>query len=341
MRKILFMFALLMGVVSANAQIATQNSNALDNLYVGVEIGAETPLNFNSVFPLNTVGGIKIGKEITPVIGFEVEGQVFFNENNFERWTDTFVKGTNVGINNTVNLSNLFAGYKGTPRAFEVGTNVGLGWLYAWGIHRNDLTAKTALDFKFNLGKAKAVSIVVSPNVYWNLTASKPKVQFNKNFAQLGAIATLVYHFKTSNGTHHFKTYDIWAMNEEISYLKGRLDECENRPPQIVEKIVKVPGEKVVVNDGNGVWTVTFATGSSRLTPEAKYILNSVGNNSVVDVTATASPDGSAEFNQRLSEQRAATVADYLTKRGVKVNSWKGQGVNPETGRSAIVIPFK
>ena len=80
-----------------------------------------------------------------------------------------------------------------------------------------------------------------------------------------------------------------------------------------------------------------FATASSSLTKEAEFVLNQIGNDIIVDVTATASPDGSAEFNQRLSEKRAAVVADYLTKRGVKVNSWAGKGVSVETGRSAIV----
>ena len=43
------------------------------------------------------------------------------------------------------------------------------------------------------------------------------------------------------------------------------------------------------------------------------------------------------QFNQIISEKRAATVADYLKNRGVRINSWKGVGVNPVTGRAAVV----
>ena len=75
------------------------------------------------------------------------------------------------------------------------------------------------------------------------------------------------------------------------------------------------------------------------LTPEAKAVLDKVGNDLIVDVVGTSSPEGDREFNQRLSEKRAAVVADYLTKRGVKVKSWVGKGVQIglSTNRLAIV----
>ena len=81
MKKFLMTFSLLLSVLFVNAQIATENSKILDNTYVGVEIGATTPLNFNSVFPINPVAGIKFGKELTPVFGLEVEGLATFGDN--------------------------------------------------------------------------------------------------------------------------------------------------------------------------------------------------------------------------------------------------------------------
>ena len=58
---ILTMVITLMMAFTANAQIATENAKVFDNTYVGVEAGVHTPLNFNSVFPLNTVAGVKLG----------------------------------------------------------------------------------------------------------------------------------------------------------------------------------------------------------------------------------------------------------------------------------------
>lgn len=342
MKKFIFMFALMVStVMGANAQIATENSNALDNISVGVTAGVSTPLDFNSVFPLNTNVGLKFQKDFTPTVGVQLEGLAVLNDNHFSD-IKTIVKATNVGLNGVVNLNNLFGEYLGAPRAFEVSAIAGLGWLHSWDTSVNNLTSKTGLDFAFNLGRKKAHSLVLTPAVYWNLTGNFPhhKVQFNKNFAQLAVNLSYVYHFKTSNGTHHFKTYDVGAMIDEINRLNGALEECEKREPKVIEKIVevKVPAtDAVAVKSGNDSWVVMFATASSSLTKEAEFVLNQIGNDIIVDVTATASPDGSAEFNQRLSEKRAAVVADYLTKRGVKVNSWAGKGVSVETGRSAIV----
>lgn len=333
MKKILLMLALFSAVVTANAQIATENSNAFDNVGVGVTAGVSNPLDFNSGFPLNTNVGLKITKDITPVIGFQIEGLAFLNDNHFSD-LKTAVKATNVGLNGALNLSNFFWGYKGTPRAFEVSAVAGLGWLHAWNTSENSLTAKTGLDIAFNLGKKKVHSLVLTPAVYWNLHKIDA-IQFNKKGAQLALNLSYIYHFKTSNGTHHFKTYDVGAMNNEINYLHGKLDECEKREPKLVERIV----EKKVAVPTNTEWFVQFAQKSAELTAEAKATLDKIGENLVVDVIGTSSPEGDAEFNQRLSEKRAAVVADYLTKRGVKVNSWAGKGVQIglATNRLAIV----
>ena len=333
MKKILLMLALFSAVVTANAQIATENSNAFDNVGVGITAGVSTPLDFNSVFPLNTNVGLKITKDITPVIGFQIEGLAVLNDNHFSD-LKTAVKATNVGLNGALNLSNFFWGYKGTPRVFEVSTVAGLGWLHTWNTSENSLTAKTGLDLAFNLGKNKVHSLVLTPAVYWNLHKIDA-IQFNKKGAQLALNLTYVYHFKTSNGTHHFKTYDVGAMNNEINYLHGKLDEYEKREPKLVERIV----EKKVVVPTDTEWFVQFAQKSAELTAEAKATLDKIGEDLVVDVIGTSSPEGDAEFNQRLSEKRAAVVADYLTKRGVKVNSWVGKGVQIglATNRLAIV----
>ena len=46
---------------------------------------------------------------------------------------------------------------------------------------------------------------------------------------------------------------------------------------------------------------------------------------------------GKKAFNKRLSEKRAKAVADFLTNRGVKVNSAVGKGIDLVSGRTAVV----
>ena len=339
MKKILLMLTLLFSVlVGVNAHVATENTKIFDNISIGVTAGVSTPMDLNSVFPLNTHIGLKVQKDFSTVFGLQAEGLAILNDKHFSDFK-TMVKATNVGLNGVVNVSNLVLGYNGAPRVFEVNTVAGIGWLHAWDTYFNFLTAKTGLDLALNLGKKKAHSIVVTPAVYWNLNKFG-KVQFNKHGAQLALNVTYMYHFKTSNGTHSFKTYDVGAMNDEINFLRRSLDECNDKDPVVVERIVEkvVPSPNAAtVKSGNDLWIVTFATASSELTTEAKFILDQIGNDIIVDVTATASPDGPEKLNQVLSEKRAKNVADYLTTRGIKVNSWEGKGVNPKTGRSAIV----
>lgn len=346
MKKVILMALFSASVLSANAQIATENSNALDNISVGVTAGVTTPLDFNSVFPLNTNVGLKIQKDFSPVFGLQAEGIAVLNDNHF---TDlkTAVKATNVGLNTVFNLSNIFNGYKGTPRTFEVNTVTGLGWLHTWNTSSNFLSAKTGLDLAFNIGKKKANSIVITPAVYWNLNKIGD-IHFNKHNAQLALNVSFIHHFKTSNGTHHFKTYDVGAMIGEIDRLNGALSECEKRELKVVEKIVEAPAqttntqEDATVISTDGIqWIVPFETGSAEITVEGAFILNQISENMVVDIVATASPSGTKEFNQKLSEARAEAVSKWLNNRGVNVKSAIGKGVDPIKGKTAVVTPAK
>jgi len=346
MKKFLFIITILsvLGFSTADAQIATENSNALDNISAGLTVGVSTPLDFNSVFPLNTNVGIKLQKDFTPAFGLQLEGLAVLNDNHFSN-IKTMVKATNVGANGVFNLSNIFCGYNGTPRTFEVSTVTGIGWLHTWNTSANFLTSKTGLDFALNLGKHKATSVVITPAIYWNLNKFAD-IHFDKRNAQLAVNLTLIHHFKTSNGTNHFKTYDVGAMIGEIDRLNGSLEECrkEKNNVKVIEKIIekRIPvTETATIASNTDKWIVTFTKGNSKLSNESKFILNQIGQNAIVDVIATASPEGSAKYNQRLSDKRAKNVADYLTERGVKVNSYKGLGENTETGKTAIVTTVK
>jgi hypothetical protein len=370
MKRILIILTLCFGFTMANAQIATENRKAFDNVYVGVEIGATTPLNFSSVFPVAPVAGVKIGKEFTPIFGIEAEGLAMFGE-NFNRYgyesstptwymgpfnihqngsVNTFIKATNVGLNGTINWSNLLWGYKGTPRVFEIKSNTGLGWLHYFGDYtpdypiggikvageQNVLTAKTAIDLVFNLGHKKAHSLVLSPGIYWALNETG-SVKFDENYAQFGVTLGYTYHFKTSNGTHHFKIYDVGAMMSEIDRLN---EELAKKPTKVVKYVEVVKTD--TLNNAILVpttWVVQFAQNSAVLSNEAKSILDGIYGN--VNIVASASPEGTKDYNQKLSEKRAAVVAEYLIRRGIKVNSSEGIGcVDENSNRIAIITSY-
>jgi outer membrane protein OmpA-like peptidoglycan-associated protein len=79
-------------------------------------------------------------------------------------------------------------------------------------------------------------------------------------------------------------------------------------------------GNDIVLNmPGN----VTFQTDSSDLNPQFFGVLDSVGlvlkeyDKTVIEVVGHTDSTGSAEYNQALSERRAATVATYINNRGI------------------------
>ena len=348
MKKFLFMFALLFcAIVGVNAQKAYEVSKVFDNVSIGITGGISSPLNFNSVTPFNTNFGLKLQKDFTPVVGVQVEGLAFVNDNNFSD-LKTWVKATNVGVNNVVNMTNLFCGYNGSPRTFEVSTVAGLGWLHSWSNHCNNLSAKSGVDLAFNLGNDKQHSIVVTPAVYWNLTNSD-KVQFNKNHAQLALNVSYVYHFKASNGTHHFKLYDVGLLNDKINKLteeniglKNVVKSLRNENSDLNKEIKNLNGRCATLVD-NVLWVVQFEQGSSELSNDAKEVLDKVIKlNEPVDVMATASPEGTKTINNSLSRARADVLVEYLTKHGVTVRNSVGLGAKTkESNRLGLITIAK
>ncbi|RDC61084.1 putative lipoprotein YiaD [Alteripontixanthobacter maritimus] len=88
-------------------------------------------------------------------------------------------------------------------------------------------------------------------------------------------------------------------------------------------------GDAILVNLPDGV---TFATGSANINQTFRNTLDRVAEslvqypNSLIDVYGYTDSTGSDAFNQRLSEQRAQAVANYLTSRGVAQTRIQSQG---------------
>ncbi len=308
---ILMMMVLFCTVCTINAQTAYEKAKFFDNWSAGVTAGISSPLDFDHVTPFNTNFGIKLQKDFTPEVGVQVEGLAFVNDNHFTT-SNTWVKASNVNVNGVLNWSNIICGYKGTPRFFEASTVTGIGWLHTYGISHNYLSAKTGFDLAFNLGKAH--SIVLTPAVYWNLGALNNQIQFDKNRAQLAVNVSYVYHFKTSNGTHSFKKYNIGAMKREINHLKKEL---AKKPKEIVHEVVNT---KTIVNSVDNSYTVNFTKGSSKVS-DVTAIANALKNSDTkITVIGGVSPEGTEAFNKKLALDRAQAVKDALVKSGISAD---------------------
>ncbi len=230
--------------------------------------------------------------------------------------------------------------------------------------NRNHLTSKVALDFNLNFGNKKQYQFYLEPAVIWgmndrsyNLNSEEENldlvtdthvadlghsgVEYNINKAFFQLNAGLVYKFKNSNGTHNFTLAqlrdqaEIDALNNEINALRNRKPEVIEK---VVEKVIEQPVKEISVND---LVFVTFAQGKSELTKDAKAALNEVAEGKHVQIVGTASPEGPADLNQRLSEARANVTADYLRGRGVIVDEATGKGVQGVTSNRLAVVYVK
>ena len=341
---------------NASAQGTAITSNkAGDNWYVGVNAGVATRVKesfngagdgfFKSMAP--TVG-VRVGKNLTTVFGLAAEGNVFTQTN--EKWANvsgkTFIEALNVNLLGTFNLNNLFAGYQGEPRAFEVIALGGFGWDHAFNhaSKGNGLSSKAALDFAFNLGAAKAIQLYIEPSINYSLIQSGGvfnDIKYDLNRSYFAIKAGLNYKFGNSNGTHNFakaqlrdqseidqlnakinelrsessaKDGKLSAANRTISDLQAQLTACQNKPaPTAKVQVVKETTQlQPIVIFGVGKSTLDNA-GYASCEMVAKYMRNH--KDTKIIVKGYASPEGDAAKNQKLSEARANAVKNALVKR--------------------------
>ena len=354
MKKFIILMMAVMFSLVINAQTAIQTPKLLDNTYIGINAGVTTPLSMDKAVPLNPTFGIRVGKDFTPIFGLNIEGTTWFGSNlgKYHFGKNTF-RAVNVGVNPTINWSNLIAGYKGSPRELEFISVTGLGWLHTFSGHNNSLSAKTAIDIVWN--PSSAWQLYIEPGVFWNLNQDnevhslgiydndilKPvwvnqynKVQFNKNGAQLFLNIGVNYKFKTSNGTHNFKLINVGELNDKINSLRNDL---AKKPKVITKTITKEIKSEVIVN--NGTYVIMFAKNSDKLSNKAKANLNKITGN--VSVYGYASPEGNSNYNMNLSISRANVVANYLKNRGCNVTESIGRGVAGETSNRIVIVTNK
>ncbi len=348
MKKIAMFVAAAAIAASANAQrTVVTASKASDNIYVGVNAGVAAPTTHHSVFGnLSPELGVRIGKNFTTVFGVAVDATMHFSSMPSEFNTKTWVDNTNISLLGTANLSNLFAGYKGEPRTFEVIALGGFGWGHQFkGYYgkSNALTSKVALDFALNLGKDKAWQVYLEPAITYGLQGYAEGEPADNNFkydinrSGVSLKLGVNYKFGNSNGIHNFAVEqvrdqaEIDALNAqinaaraeadaaksaasrkdaEIARLKKALSDCENKPAPVVETKAANLQPSVVFAQGK---SVVERSQMSNVEMIAKYMKNNP--NAKIKISGYASPEGSKEFNQKLSEKRAAAVKDVLVKK--------------------------
>lgn len=352
MKKVLLIAALILGMGVANAQVTVQGSKFSDNWSLTLKAGGVSPFqNYPVIKSTRGLIGLELRKQITPVFGMALDYNLGVNTSSWGKKygmqpSRNAFDGSNLLLDGIININNMLVGYKGAPRLCEVELVLGAGWGHAyWASAQNMrdynfMTTKLGFNLNFNLGESKAWTIGVKPAIVWQL--DHPSAQaynsFNANHATLELTAGLTYHFKNSNGTHHFVIADLSnqaeldALNARINELRGQLadaksnlddcnaakdklqkdlDECLNRPEKVVEVAKKneVPETIVTFDQGKSVISKSQYPNVQRV---ATYLKSH--KDAKVVIEGYASPEGSKEINERLGNARAAAVKDMLVK---------------------------
>ena len=365
MKKLFLMLAAATFAANVSAQgTATTGNKFGDNWYIGINAGVATDMTksgwydgiaydakgagFMKGFAPNV--GIRLGKNLTTVFGLVADANLYFESSKKSSlYSNTFIDALTLNLLGSFNLSNLFAGYKGEPRAFEIIALGGFGWAHGFtspSSRLNALDSKLALDLALNLGSSKAIQLYLEPAFVYNLhtwnngRAGKTDMKFDSQNGYFQLNVGLNYKFGTSNGTHNFAKSQLRDQNEidglnakinelradnnakdgkiatdarTIADLQAQLAACKNQKPTetVVVKKENTQLQPIVIFR-QGKSTIDAAQYAS-IEMVAKYLRNH--KDAKVNVKGYASPEGKPELNKKLSEARANAVKNALVKR--------------------------
>ena len=367
MKKIAMFFAAAAIAVSASAQRTAVTANkAGDNFYVGIHAGAATTLTnyydkkFNpgqkSAFQAFAgQAGVRVGKNFTTVFGLALDGNFYFKNHSHNcpfKMGMTFIQAFDVDLLGTANLMNLFAGYKGEPRFFEVIALGGFGWTHVTALDKvNGINSKLGLDFALNFGCKKQWQVYLEPSLVYYLQGWSNDshdfanlmvgdgFKFNSNKALFSLNLGVNYKFGTSNGTHNFAKEqlrdqaEIDALNAKLNSAQADANAAKANSSSLDGKIAELqkalndcmnkPAAAAVVKQERANLQPSVIFGYDKAVVErsqeanlemiAKYMKNN--KDAKIKISGYASPEGKAEQNQKLSEKRAEACKNILVKK--------------------------
>ena len=346
MKKMILLSVFALGALTINAQTAVVESGGFwDNWSIGIQGGGTMKMSGTGFFKsARPAFGLTIGKQWTPILGIDIQGMGYVNTTN----SSTMVDASDVSLIGRMNLMNLFAGYEGMPRPFEIETVTGLGWLHHYmnGVgDTDDLSARVGLNFNFNLGEDAAWTIGLKPAVVFNLTGDYPskKMALNRKHANMEILLGLTYHFADGDGNRHFamvNTVDpmeVAAMNAEINDLRevlaakdielvGLADELlvvQNQLNEARNKQVEASGKTIHILESVVAFPFNQSDVQSSQMASLEHVANYLKKNPDANITVNgyASPEGTEEYNLQLSQRRADAVKNLLvSKYGIEAD---------------------
>ena len=339
-----------------NDRTALEGTRPGDNWYMGIKGGATTPLTHSAFFKnARPAFGVEIGKQLTPIFGLGLQGMGYVNTTS----SKTAFDASEVSLVGKANLMNLFGGYTGEPRVFEIETVTGIGWLHYYQNgpgDTNSWSTRLGLNLNFNLGEEKAWTLGIKPAIVYDMQGdfSRAKSRFNANNASFELTAGLTYHFMSSNGRHHFtnaRPYDameVAELNDAVNGLRSQLNDKDMQLDNAMQQASNLQKEladcrsqaanveTVVKNNRIPESIVTFRQGKSAVDasqlPNVERVATYMKKHpeAKVIIKGYASPEGNLAFNEKLAKARAEAVKNILVRK-YKIDDTRiaseGQGI--------------
>lgn len=346
MKKMILLSMFALGAWTINAQTPVIESGGFwENWSMGLQGGGTMKMSGTGFFKsARPAFGLTLGKQWTPILGTDIQGMGYINTTN----SNTMVDATDVSLIARMNLMNLFAGYEGMPRPFEIETATGFGWLHHYmngSGDTDDLSARIGLNFNFNMGEDAAWTLGIKPAIVYNLTGDYPskKMAFNKNRANMEVLVGLTYHFADADGDRHFQLVNavdpmsIAVMNEEINDLRevvaakdlelvSLADELLNVQNQLNEarnQQAQATGQTINILESVIAFPFNQSDIKASQMPSLEHAANYLKNNPDASITINgyASPEGTEDYNLQLSQRRADAVKAVLVdKYGIEAS---------------------
>lgn len=284
---------------------------------------------------------VAVGKWFTPGIGLRtkfdlVNGKQVNTENNHPLYT-----AMNVHEDVMFNLSNIFCGYN-EKRVWNTIVYAGVGAATKWNDGKNaDIYYTAGWLNNFRVSKHVQVfadlsigategSLDGAKNDNWASYKKNKARHWDKNVRlDLG----VTYNLGKCTWDKVPDVEGLMAMNkEQMDALNQSLKEQQDENARLRDMLATTKNQPVVENNSTngtssfvGTSSSVFFNINSDKVASRKDLVNvkelaeyAKANNSKIVVTGYAdSKTGSAEYNQKLSERRANTVANELVKMGV------------------------
>lgn len=176
----------------------------------------------------------------------------------------------------------------------------------------------------YNDRKSQSIAVYLTPQVVNNqdsiLSDTKKWVEVSGEFTAEGGERFLtIGNFASFNRSNVHSTNSVNAILQGAYYYVDDVSVVPLDEAEVAEKVDIMPA----VGDVVPMWNIFFATSESEVLPqsynELRRLQELMEANPAMKIELRGHTDnqGTVEFNLRLSEERAKSVADYLVEHGI------------------------